>query len=163
MIVFMFSGLLVEQSERSLNSPVSHVSSASRHSRHQHRTQHKGGLTSENVARFNSGNASHGHFGHTNNGNSSTLVNTLDLVSVGSESRKKANFPNSVNGKDQTAINSSSSSDSEDDSFTCSEFECDSNTGAPGGCGKDLSDASAGHPRSASGGGMVFNKLATNR
>lgn len=155
----------MEQSERSLNSPVSHVSSASRHSRSrlQHRGQHKGGLTSENVARFNSGNASHGHFIHPNNGNSSTLVNTLDLVSVGSESRKKANFGNSVNGKDQTALHSSSSSDSGDDSFTCSEFECDSNTGVPGGCGKDLSDASAGHARSASGGGMVFNKLASNR
>merc|ERR1712203_266241 len=39
------SMLLTEQSERSLNSPVSHISSGSRH-------RLRGGLTSENVARF---------------------------------------------------------------------------------------------------------------
>ena len=43
-----------------------------------------------------------------------------------------------------------------DDSFTCSEFECDSNNGAGGV--KDMSDASGGGP--VSGGGMVFNKLS---
>ena len=100
-------GLLAEQSERSLNSPVSHVSSGSRHSRHHNR----GGLTSENVARFNSGNG--GRF--TTGGNTSTLVNTLDLVSVGSESRKKNlnNFDEKSNNvKDDLDLQSSSSSDS---------------------------------------------------
>ena len=100
-------GLLAEQSERSLNSPVSHVSSGSRHSRHHNR----GGLTSENVARFNSGNG--GRF--TTGGNTSTLVNTLDLVSVGSESRKKNlnNFEEKSNNvKDDLDLQSSSSSDS---------------------------------------------------
>ena len=42
------TSLLTEQSERSLNSPVSHFSSSSRHMR--------GGLTSENLARFNGAN-----------------------------------------------------------------------------------------------------------
>jgi protocadherin Fat 4 len=99
-------GLLAEQSERSLNSPVSHVSSGSRHSRHHNR----GGLTSENVARFNSGNG-----GRFSNGNTSTLVNTLDLVSVGSESRKKSlnTFDEKSNNvKDDLDLQSSSSSDS---------------------------------------------------
>ncbi len=102
-------GLLAEQSERSLNSPVSHVSSGSRHSRHHN---NRGGLTSENVARFNSGNGN-----RYTNGNTSTLVNTLDLVSVGSESRKKSlnNFDeksnNTLNVKDDLDLHSSSSSD----------------------------------------------------
>ena len=113
-------GLLAEQSERSLNSPVSHVSSGSRHSRHHNR----GGLTSENVARFNSGN---GNGGRYPTGNTSTLVNTLDLVSVGSESRKKSlnNFDEKSNNvKDDLDLHSSSSSDSGIFVFILSDVKC---------------------------------------
>lgn len=105
-------GLLAEQSERSLNSPVSHVSSGSRHSRHHN---NRGGLTSENVARFNSGNGTGVRYANGNN--TSTLVNTLDLVSVGSESRKKSlnNYDeksnNNINVKGDLDLHSSSSSD----------------------------------------------------
>ena len=45
--------LLAEQSERSLNSPISHISSASAGRHSHHMKQGSGGLTSENVARFN--------------------------------------------------------------------------------------------------------------
>jgi hypothetical protein len=88
------------------------VSSGSRHSRHHN---NRGGLTSENVARFNSGNSNSARY--TNNVNSSTLVNTLDLVSVGSESRKKSlnNYDeksnNNLNVKGDLDLHSSSSSD----------------------------------------------------
>ena len=88
---------------------MSHVSSGSRHSRHHN---NRGGLTSENVARFNSGNSNSARYT-----NSSTLVNTLDLVSVGSESRKKSvkNYEeksnNNLNVKGDLDLHSSSSSD----------------------------------------------------
>merc|ERR1711953_608710 len=55
----------------------------------------------------------------------STLVNTLDLVSMGSE-KKAAKSPRSAS----TASDSSSEDiNGDDDSFTCSEYECDSNKG----------------------------------
>ena len=111
------SSLLTEQSERSLNSPVSHVSSAG--SRHRLR----GGLTSENVARFN--NAHRNSPMRSITPKNSTLVNTLDLVSMGSE-KKAAKSPRSAS----TASDSSSEDiNGDDDSFTCSEYECDSNKG----------------------------------
>merc|ERR1739844_567963 len=76
------TSLLTEQSERSLNSPVSHFSASSRGNNNM-----RSGLTSENVARFN--NAQHSRA--TTPKNTSTLVNTLDLVSMGSGSRKTRN------------------------------------------------------------------------
>lgn len=111
------SGLLSEQ--RSLHSPVSHVSSAS---------QNNKGLTSENVARFNQRSTPTGK---------SSLLNTLDL------------------SKTHTSASSSTSSSagSNDDSFTCSEFEYDEAN--PGDKHvKDLSDVSANN-------GMIFNKLVS--
>ena len=64
------SMLLTEQSERSLNSPVSHISSGSRH-------RLRGGLTSENVARFN--NAHRNSPLRSVTPKNSTLVNTLGM------------------------------------------------------------------------------------
>merc|ERR1712029_1292010 len=81
------TSLLSEQSERSLNSPVSHFSSSSRHM--------QGGLTSENLARFNGANPPMGGGRRSTTPKNSTLVNTLDLVSMGSGSRKKAKTPTS--------------------------------------------------------------------
>ena len=104
------TSLLTEQSERSLNSPVSHVSSGSRHGRL------RGGLTSENVARFN--NAHRNSPMRSVTPKNSTLVNTLDLVSMGSE--KKPKSPHSSTNSD-----TSSEDVNDDDSFTCSEYECD--------------------------------------
>merc|ERR1712008_294245 len=108
---------LTEQSERSLNSPVSHVSSAG--SRHRLR----GGLTSENVARFNNAHRNSPMRSITPK-NTSTLVNTLDLVSMGSEVNKKA----AHKSPRSSTVSESSSEDAngDDDSFTCSEYECDS-------------------------------------
>ena len=105
------TSLLTEQSERSLNSPVSHVSSGSRHGRL------RGGLTSENVARFNNAHRNSPMRSVTPK-NTSTLVNTLDLVSMGSE--KKPKSPHSSTDSD-----TSSEDVNDDDSFTCSEYECD--------------------------------------
>ena len=72
----------------------------------------------------------------------STLVNTLDLVSMGSESRGpggrkipggSSNFSAAGSNCKTPTIDvgdsSSNSSDGDNDSFTCSEFECDSNNG----------------------------------
>ena len=128
-------GLLVEQSERSLNSPVSHISSGSRNSHH---IQNRGGLTSENVARFN----------QRATPQKSTLLNTMDLLSVGSESRKKNNFDSKSPTLDDDSSTSSDDVD-EDDSFTCSEFDYDE-IGPQDK--KDISDL---------GGGMVFNRLVS--
>lgn len=147
------TALLVEQSERSLNSPVSHISSAI-----DGRMSHSRGLTSENVAKFNNQRSTPGldQASHTSGGRAtknSTLVNTLDLVSVGSDGHKKSNY-----ATPPIDVNTSSSSDNEDnDSFTCSEFECESNVGsanpmAASRFNKDMSDVS-------NGGGMVFSKL----
>ena len=139
-------GLLVEQSERSLNSPVSHVSSNSRHSHHHN---HRG-LTSENVARFNSSQSPHhGHHHHSGGGGhkSPSLLNSLDVLQSGggggdggssSNNRRRNNrsasrfsdrkTPLSHAGGDGASSPSSSSSSSDggdDDSFTCSEYEYD--------------------------------------
>lgn len=105
-----------EQSERSLNSPVSHFSAGSRNN------IHRSGLTSENVARFNQQRSA------TPKNNSSSLVNTLDLVSMGSGSHRKklgTKTPTSNIGSSSTT-SESSSEDNDNDSFTCSEYECDS-------------------------------------
>ena len=136
------SALLTEQSERSLNSPLSHISSAHSMSR---------GLTSENVARFNNQRSTPGvdQTSHTSGGRAtknSTLVNTLDLVSMGSGGKKVPAIE----------VPSSSSSENGDDSFTCSEFECESNTGSS----HQLSGASMHKDFDASNGSaMVFSKL----
>lgn len=140
---------LQEQSERSMNSPVSHSSSHSHRIRHHHQTSsspHHRGLTSENVARFN---------GQRATPQKSALVNTMDMV--GMESRK-AKTPTIDDDRRRSSSSSSSSSSSgnsgggDDDSFTCSEFEYDcqsQNNNAT--LEKDMSDASLG--------AMVFNKL----
>jgi len=115
------SSLLTEQSERSLNSPVSHFSSSSR--------VRNSGLTSENVARFNNQQTSNVTSSVTPTKNlTSTLVNTLDIVSMGSGSRKKSNkTPTSVLNDESESSGDSSDDNVNDDSFTCSEYECDSN------------------------------------
>jgi protocadherin Fat 4 len=117
------------ESERSLNlnSPVSHVSAASNRSRHSPAAHLGGrGLTSENVARFN-------HHQRTAQQKSSTLVNTLDMVSLGSESRKNKTPTVDVDNSSASSSASSADSDNDDDSFTCSEFEYDSAGGGGGG------------------------------
>ena len=125
------TSLLTEQSERSLNSPVSHFSSSSRHMR--------GGLTSENLARFNGANPPMGGRRSTTPKNS-TLVNTLDLVSMGSGSRKKAKTPTSnIVGSGTSTSSDSSDDDNDDDSFTCSEYECDSTKGLDNGVNQPMS------------------------
>ena len=118
--------LLTEQSEPSLNSPVSHVSSSVSQTR---------GLTSENVARFNQGESTP----------KSSLLNTLDMLSVGSGSRQHK-YNSSTTPLD---VASSSSSEVDDDSFTCSEFEYDSHHG-------DESRVKESHSNE---GAMIFNKL----
>ena len=69
---------------------------------------------------------------------SSTLVNTLDMVSLGSESRKNkmltATPTVDVDNSSATSSSSSRDSDHDDDSFTCSEYEYDS-AGGGGGIG----------------------------
>ena len=133
------TSLLTEQSERSLNSPVSHFSAASSSGRRGHaRTS---GLTSENVARFN--NISQSHQRSTTPKNTSTLVNTLDLVSMGSgrSGRKKANktpTSNIVGSGGSTTTSQSSDADNDDDSFTCSEYECDSTKGLDNGASEPM-------------------------
>ncbi|XP_059080013.1 cadherin-related tumor suppressor-like [Tigriopus californicus] len=130
--------LMSEQSERSLHSPISHLSS-SRSSRHRSpRSRHQRGLTSENVARFNQHSVTPPQ--------KSTLVNTLDMVGMGSEALKKSDY----GSKSPTLgdVQSSSSSDNENDSFTCSEYEYESVEGREVGGAKEVSDAS-----------MVFSKL----
>ncbi len=158
------TSLLTEQSERSLNSPVSHLSSGSRH-------MHPGGcgggnrgLTSENVARFNQQRATPTGRATTPK-NTSTLVNTLDLVSMGSESRKHNKTPISSRDIDTSSDSSSSDSHGDDDSFTCSEFECDSNSGGGGGGGRLGSGGQNGGPSqkelaaATADNAMVFSKL----
>ena len=115
-------------------------------------------------------------------------MNTLDLVSMGSESRGpggrkipggSSNF-SAVGSNCKTPTidvgdSSSNSSDGDNDSFTCSEFECDSNNGDLGNQAgntnnrasnklngahtltKDILASSGGDI--ASGGAMVFSKL----
>ncbi|XP_040574168.2 LOW QUALITY PROTEIN: cadherin-related tumor suppressor-like [Lepeophtheirus salmonis] len=89
--------------DRGLSSPLSNMS----------RSSGKRTLTSENVARFNGAK------------NSSTLVNTMDMV-VGSEDpRKKTNkTPTSTNVRSSSS-SSSEDGDNDDDSFTCSEYDYD--------------------------------------
>ena len=119
----------------------------------------------------------------------STLVNTLDLVSMGSESRgpggRKITGGSShfsaagSNCKTPTidvGDSSSNSSEGDNDSFTCSEFECDSNNGDLGNQSGTNSNTRAnnrlngGHTSTkdilasnggdvSSGGAMVFSKL----
>jgi len=122
------TSLLTEQSERSLNSPVSHFSASSRGNNNM-----RSGLTSENVARFNNAQRS------TTPKNTSTLVNTLDLVSMGSGSRKKTKTPTSnIVGSGSTTTSNSSDEDNDDDSFTCSEYECDSTKGLDNGANEPM-------------------------
>ncbi len=157
-------GLLVEQSERSLNSPVSHISSNSRHSHH-HGGGHRG-LTSENVARFNSQSPHpHHHHGHK----SPSFVNSLDVLQSGgggsndggSSSQRRRDRARSgsrfsdrktpLSQADGASSSSTSSSEAgDDDSFTCSEYEYDGSQAIP-----DAKDTSAAD-------GMVFSKLASS-
>ena len=128
------TSLLTEQSERSLNSPVSHFSASSRG-----QPGMRGGLTSENLARFNGANPPIGGRRSTTPKNS-TLVNTLDLVSMGSGSRKKAKTPTSnIVGSGTSTSSDSSDDDNDDDSFTCSEYECDSTKGLDNGVNQPMS------------------------
>ena len=167
-------GLLVEQSERSLNSPVSHVSSNSRHSHRQQ--QHHRGLTSENVARFNSSQSPHHHHHHLAAGHKSpSLLNSMDVLQSGDggSNRRGVNSRGSrsasrysdrktplshAGGDGASASSSSSSSDDggDDDSFTCSEYEYDGSQQQQGG-NNEAKDVSA-HDASA----MVFSKLASS-
>ncbi len=122
------------ESERSLNSPVSHISGASSRSRSRHSpARHLGssggsrGLTSENVARFNHHQRAAAVAAATaQQQKSSTLVNTLDMVSLGSESRKNKTPTVDVDNSSATSSSSSGDSDNDNDSFTCSEYEYDS-------------------------------------
>ena len=131
-------GLLAEQSERSLNSPVSHVSSASRHS---HIPLPNRGLTSENVARFN----------QRATPQTSTLLDTVDLLSAGGADKdKKSMMMFEQNNSSRLERDSTSSSDrsDENDSFTCSEFEYDQV--------QDRKDTSDSNVRE-----MIFNRLVS--
>jgi len=139
-------GLLVEQSERSLNSPISHVSSNSRHSHH-HR-----GLTSENVARFNQQRVSESP--HLHNGeNKSSLAHSLAAPSATAGRATPGKSPATVGGAVTSSSSSSSSSEGGDDSFTCSEYEYDEVQG--GTNGGTILDSSVPE-------GMVFSKLASS-
>lgn len=84
-------------------------------------------------------------------GNNRSLVSTLDGVSMGSESRNKNKFSDLLETNTQLLRddNSSSDSPSENDSFTCSEYEYD----APYD-GTNTKPVDTGTP-----GGMVFRKL----
>merc|ERR1712083_425370 len=71
--------------------------------------------------------------------NTSTRVNTLDLVSMGSGSRKKTKTPTSnIVGSGSTTTSNSSDEDNDDDSFTCSEYECDSTKGLDNGANEPM-------------------------
>merc|ERR1719189_1078278 len=202
---------LLSEQGRGLGSPISHVSSDRRsHGMNQdgrrsagHLSQHQSrnsprGLTSENVARFNNQARSTPGIDRTTplSGadttraatKNSTLVNTLDLVSMGSESRGpggrkvpggSSNFSAAGSNCKTPTIDvgdsSSNSSEGDNDSFTCSEFECDSNNGdlaSPQGntnnrvnnrlngghtSTKDILASNGGDI--SSGGAMVFSKL----
>ncbi|QQP40959.1 Uncharacterized protein FKW44_015185, partial [Caligus rogercresseyi] len=91
--------------DRGLSSPLSNMS----------RSSGKRTLTSENVARFNGAK------------NSSSLVNTMDLVVGSSEDpRKKVNkTPTSQTTAPSSSSSSSSDEDNDNDSFTCSEYDYD--------------------------------------
>lgn len=103
-------------SERSLNSPVSHLSRSSEsvHTSSQSTKKKKsdGGGGGDMPARL------HGRAPRNN----SSLVNTVDAVSSGSEGRKKRGG-REPSGAPAMERGSSSSDESGNDSFTCSEFE----------------------------------------
>lgn len=139
-------------SSRSLRTPLSHLTdssgsdlnSSARARRHQHRRQKKkpGGVSSsEELDRMN---------------RNSSLVNTMDGVSVTSSGRKsKAKFNDLLETNTELLHddNSSSDSPSENDSFTCSEYDYE----APFEGGNKGLDHSQTGPSNA--GGMVFRKL----
>ncbi len=188
-------GLLVEQSERSLNSPVSHVSSNSRQSHRHHlqqqQQQHRG-LTSENVARFNSSQSPHHHVhpSASNGHKSPSILNSLDVLQSGGGpegdgasshsrgqsrargSRSASRFsdprktPLSHAGGDGASSSSSTSSSDDggdDDSFTCSEYEYDGGPQAQNGeGGGGGGNVSTLKDTSADASGMVFSKLASS-
>jgi len=95
------------------------------------------GLTADEVDRVN------------NCARNSSLVSTLDGVSMDSGSRKKNKFSDLLETNTELLHddNSSSDSPSENDSFTCSEYEYD----APYDGNKQLDSSTPG--------GMVFRKL----
>ena len=147
------SALLATQqgrhSQRSTRmSPMGHLSdssgsdlnSSTRNRRRKKKKQHPG-LTVEEVARVSSA------------ARNSSLVSTLDGVSMDSGSRKKNKFNDLLETNTELLHddNSSSDSPSDNDSFTCSEYEYD----APyDGGNKELNSSTPG--------GMVFRKLVNN-
>lgn len=126
--------VLHSNSERSLNSPVmSQLSGQSSSASRKNPTQGEGnagkgpvpmGLTTEEIERFNC--------------RSSSLVSTLDAVSSSSEARRQnaANIPDNHS--------STSTDESGNDSFTCSEIEYDNNSLT--GCKLPDSSAAATKP-----------------
>lgn len=130
-------------SQRSLRTPMSNLSDSSgsdlnSSSRARRRKKKKPpGLTADEVDRVN------------NCARNSSLVSTLDGVSMDSGSRKKNKFSDLLETNTELLHddNSSSDSPSENDSFTCSEYEYD----APYDGNKQLDSSTPG--------GMVFRKL----
>ena len=117
---------VMSASERSLNSPVSHLSHSSAGSMHRssqsikkkkHDSSINRGLTADEIDRLNS------------RPRNSSLLTTLDAVSSSSEDhQRKEKLAELLEANTELLeANDSSSDESGNDSFTCSEFEYDNN------------------------------------
>ena len=193
----LFAAPTTEQSERSLASPLSHMSHQSSsttrdggrrdcgqlqiNTNHANKLEDRGGgsgLTTDNVAKLNM---------ERSQGGSAGLIATLDDVmsssNAGGKHRTVIITPHTHHSSAAAAGDASSSSSSSvtsenddisDDSFTCSEFECDDIEATTTGrseqelarnnqtINKSSAASRAGDVNVMSRGGMIFNKLIDN-